>query len=72
MPFGLCNAPATLQRCMMAILFDFIEDIMEVFMHDFSVYGATFDHYLNNLFKALKRCEDTNLVLNWEKHHFMV
>ena len=39
MPFGLCNAPATFQRCMMAIFSDFCEKIAEVFMDDFSVYG---------------------------------
>ncbi|WVZ70778.1 hypothetical protein U9M48_019418, partial [Paspalum notatum var. saurae] len=44
MPFGLCNAPASFQRCMMAIFSDFIEDIMEVFMDDFSVHGTSFDH----------------------------
>ena len=54
---------------MMAIslMTDFIEDIMEVFMDDFSVYGITFDHCLKNLSKVLQRCEDMNLVLNWEK-----
>jgi len=72
MPFGLCNAPATFQRCMMAIFSDFIEDIMEVFMDDFFVYGTTFDHCLKNLSKVLQSCEDMNLVLNWEKCHFMV
>ncbi|WCJ21104.1 Transposon Tf2-6 polyprotein [Euphorbia peplus] len=72
MPFGLCNAPATFQRCMTAIFNDYIEDIMEVFMDDFSVYGDTFDACLNNLDKVLTRCEETNLVLNWEKCHFMV
>ena len=53
MPFGLCNAPAIFQRCMMSIFFDFIEDIMKVFMDDFSVYGSSFDVYLDNLFKVL-------------------
>ena len=72
MPFGLCNAPATFQRCMMAIFSDFIEDIMEVFMDDFSVCGTNFDHCLKNLSKVLQRCEDMNLVLNWKKCHFMV
>ena len=43
MPFGLYNAHATFQCCMMAIFSDFIKDIMEVFMDDFSVYGATYD-----------------------------
>ena len=41
-------------------------------MDDFSVYGTSFDHCLHNLNKILKRCEETNLVLNWEKCHFMV
>ena len=56
----------------MAIFFDFIEDIMEVFMDVFLVYGTTFDHYLNNLAKVLQKCEDTKLVLNWEKCYFIV
>ncbi|GJW44589.1 reverse transcriptase domain-containing protein [Tanacetum coccineum] len=38
MPFGLCNAPGTFQRCMMAIFHDMIEETMEVFMDDFSVF----------------------------------
>ncbi|GJZ13526.1 reverse transcriptase domain-containing protein [Tanacetum coccineum] len=71
MPFGLCNAPDTFQRCMMAIFHDMIEKTMEVFMDDFSVFGDNFDLCLSNLEKMLKRCEDTNLVLNWEKCHFM-
>ncbi|GJU76833.1 reverse transcriptase domain-containing protein [Tanacetum coccineum] len=64
MPFGLCNAPGTFQRCMMAIFHDMIEKTMEVFMDDFSVFGDSFDSCLSNLEKMLKRCEDTNLVLN--------
>ncbi|GJS46623.1 reverse transcriptase domain-containing protein [Tanacetum coccineum] len=72
MPFGLCNAPDTFQRCMMAIFHDMIEETMEVFMDDFSVFGDSFSSCLSHLDKMLKRCEDTNLVLNWEKCHFMV
>lgn len=45
---------------------------MEVFMDDFSVYGSDFISYINNLCKVLARCEEKNLVLNWEKCHFMV
>ncbi|GJS46627.1 reverse transcriptase domain-containing protein [Tanacetum coccineum] len=71
MPFGLCNAPGTFQRCMMAIFHDMIEKTMEVFMDDFSVFGDSFDSCLSNLENMLKRCKDTNLVLNWEKCHFM-
>ncbi|GJW60065.1 reverse transcriptase domain-containing protein [Tanacetum coccineum] len=72
MPFGLCNAPGTFQRCMTAIFHDMIEKTMEVFMDDFSVFGDNFSKCLGNLDKMLKRCEETNLVLNWEKCHFMV
>ncbi|KAK9001406.1 hypothetical protein V6N11_083191 [Hibiscus sabdariffa] len=72
MPFGLCNAPATFQRCMLAIFSDMVEEFLEVFMDDFSVSGETFDSCLGNLAKMLKRCDEADLVLNWEKCHFMV
>nr|GFB74037.1 reverse transcriptase domain-containing protein [Tanacetum cinerariifolium] len=72
MPFGLCNAPGTFQRCMMAIFHDMIEKTMEVFMDDFSIFGNSFQSCLSYLDQMLKRCEDTNLCLNWEKSHFMV
>ncbi|GJY83778.1 reverse transcriptase domain-containing protein [Tanacetum coccineum] len=72
MPFGLCNAPATFQRCMMAIFHELIKDNMEVFMDDFSVFESSFDHCLSNLDKMLTRFEETSLVLNWENCHFMV
>nr|GEZ28314.1 DNA-directed DNA polymerase [Tanacetum cinerariifolium] len=72
MPFGLCNAPGTFQRCMMAIFHDMIEKTMEVFMDDFSVFRNSFSTCLTNLENMIKRCEDTKLALNWEKSHFMV
>ena len=56
----------------MANFSDMIENVMEIFMDNFSVYGSSFDSCLINLDKVLKRCEETNLVLNWEKCHFMV
>ncbi|XP_052730485.1 uncharacterized protein LOC128195835 [Vigna angularis] len=72
MPFGLCNAPTTFQRCMQEIFADLIEKCIEVFMDDFSVFGDSFPRCLANLDIVLKRCVQTNLVLNWEKCHFMV
>ena len=57
---------------MMAIFADLVEDVMEIFMDDFSVFGSSFDHCLTNLGMVLKRCEEKQLVLNWEKCHFMV
>ncbi|GJY47721.1 reverse transcriptase domain-containing protein [Tanacetum coccineum] len=72
MPFGLCNAPGTFQRCLMAIFHHMIEETMEVFMDEFSVFKDSFSTCFSYLDKMLKRCEDTNLVLNWVKCHFMV
>ena len=54
------------------IFSDYVENIIEVFMDDFRVYGDSFDRCLENLALVLKRCMETNLVLNWEKSHFMV
>ncbi|XP_019255131.1 PREDICTED: uncharacterized protein LOC109233720 [Nicotiana attenuata] len=54
MPFGLCNAPATFQRCMMSIFSDMVEDFLEVFMDDFPVVGDSFEHFLDNLRQVLK------------------
>ncbi|WJZ92713.1 hypothetical protein VitviT2T_011695 [Vitis vinifera] len=72
MPFGLCNAPASFQRCMLSIFSDMVERIMEVFMDDIIVYGTSFEDCLSHLEDVLKRCIEKDLVLNWEKCHFMV
>ena len=58
--------------CMMAIFFDMVEESIEIFMDDFFVIGSSFDECLENVGLILKRCMETNLVLNWEKCHFMV
>ncbi|KAL6320231.1 hypothetical protein AAG906_005301 [Vitis piasezkii] len=64
MPFGLCNAPATFQRCMLSIFSDMVERIMEVFMDDITVYGSSYEECLMHLeaFSTirLKRCLDLN------------
>ena len=72
MPFGLCNAPATFQRCMMSMFFDLVEEAMKIFMNDFSIYESSFENCLKILEMVLQRCQDKNLALNWEKCHFMV
>ncbi|GJZ15653.1 reverse transcriptase domain-containing protein [Tanacetum coccineum] len=72
MSFGQCNAPATFQRCMTAIFHDMVEDFMEVFMDEFSVFDNSFTCFLANIDKMLARCKETNLLLNWEKCHVMV
>lgn len=49
-----------------------LEKHMEVFMDEFSVFGSSFDNCLTNLSLVLERFRETNLILNWEKCHFMV
>jgi hypothetical protein len=62
MPFGLRNATASFQRCMMAVFSEFIEEIVEVFMDDFSIYVKTFVDCLANLDKVLTRCACDNPI----------
>ena len=69
MPFGLCNASGTFQRCMISIFSDMVGRFLEVFMDDFSVFGSTFEECLHHLSLVLVRCKEKNLVLNWEKCH---
>ena len=57
---------------MMSIFLDLLEVCIEIFMDDFTVYGNSFDSCLANLDLVLRRCQDKNLVLNFEKCHFMV
>jgi len=49
MPFGLCNAFATFQKCMMSIFADYVERIIEFFMNDFAIHDNSFDACLENL-----------------------
>ena len=72
MPFGLCNAPATFQRCMLSVFSDMVTKFVEVFMDDFSLFGDSFDECLHRLDLVLKRCIECNLTLSWEKSHDMV
>ena len=49
-----------------------VEQTLEVLKDDFLVFGESYDDCLHNLENMLKRCQETNLVLNWEKCHLMV
>ena len=57
---------------MMSIFPDLVEDTIEVFIDDFSVVSESFEQCLNNLYEALRDLKTANLLLNWEKGHFMV
>jgi len=72
MSFGLCNALDTFQRCMFSIFSNFLENCIDVFMDDFTVYGSSFDACLDSLGRVMNWWIQSNLVLNFEKCHFMV
>ena len=57
---------------MMSMFSNLADEVLEIFMDDFTVYGSTFEHCLQNLGTVLYRCQGKNLALNWEKFHFMV
>ena len=72
LPFGLCNAPTTFQRVVLAIFADLIHECVEVYMDNFSAHGSAFENSLANLEKILKRCVDSNLSLRNEKCFMMM
>jgi len=72
MLFGLCNAPATFQRCMFSLFSDIVERFLEIFMDGFSIYRDSFDQCLYHLKLVLQRCMEKNLILYWKKCDFMV
>ena len=49
MPFGICNVSETFQRCMMFVFSYLVEDVMEIFVDDFSIYGSSIENCLENL-----------------------
>ena len=53
---------------MMSIFSDLVEEVMEIFIDDFSVYGSSFEDCLKNLETILQKCQDKNLALNWKKN----
>jgi len=63
-PFGLCNAPATFQRCMLSLFSDMVERFLEIFMDDFFIYGDSFTQCLHHLELVLQHCAEKNLALN--------
>ncbi|GKB25504.1 reverse transcriptase domain-containing protein [Tanacetum coccineum] len=67
MLFGLCNAPATFQRCMTAIFHEMVDDFMEVFMDDFSMFGVVLGQRVDGKFKPIYYASKT---LNNSQEHY--
>ncbi|GAA0184943.1 hypothetical protein LIER_32231 [Lithospermum erythrorhizon] len=72
MSFDLCNVHAIFQRYIFTIFSNMIQKFIEVTMDEFSMFGESFENFLDNLNVVLKRRVETNLTLSWEKYHFMV
>ncbi len=63
MLFGLCNAPATLERLMELVLKDLNWKICLIYLDDIIVYGAGFYPALDRLKAVWKRIREANLKL---------
>lgn len=71
MPFGLCNAPATFQRLMQAVMSDLVFQIVLIYLDDLLVYSSTFDEHLARLETVFKRLRETGLKVKVEKCYFL-
>jgi hypothetical protein len=72
LPFGLCNAPTTFQRVVLAIFSDLTNDCVEVYTDEFTVHGKDIQEALTSLEKVLIRCKETNLSLSNENSKMML
>ncbi|MCO5605881.1 hypothetical protein L7F22_060066 [Adiantum nelumboides] len=71
MPFGLCNAPATFQHCMMEIFSKVLHRYLAIFVDDFTIYSTEELHILF-LEMVSERCKEKRICLNPFKSMFMV
>ncbi|UYV71010.1 K02A2.6-like [Cordylochernes scorpioides] len=67
MPFGLCNAPATFERLMEAVLQGLATETCMVYLDDIIVFENNFEEHLSNIEKVFKRLEAANLKLSPKK-----
>ncbi len=71
MPFGLCNAPATFQRLMQAVMGDLVFQMVLVYLDDLLVYSSSFEAHLSRLETVLCRLREAGLKIKAEKCHFL-
>ncbi|CAM4557621.1 unnamed protein product [Leuciscus chuanchicus] len=71
MPFGLCNAPATFQRLMQAVMSDLVFQIVLIYLDDLLVYSSSFHTHLVRLETVFGRLRETGLKIKIEKCHFL-
>lgn len=71
MPFGLCNAPATFQRLMQAVMGALVFEMVLVYLDDLLVYSSTFESHLARLETVLSRLREAGLKIKVEKCSFL-
>lgn len=62
MLLGLYNSPVTFHKCMMSIYSNMVQQMLEVFMDDFSIFWELYDDYLYNLENMLRIYEEINFI----------
>ncbi|KAH9313585.1 hypothetical protein KI387_022212, partial [Taxus chinensis] len=72
MPFGLMNAGATFQRAMDVAFSSYINDFIDVYQDDVTVFSEKRSDHLQHLEKMLLRCREYGISLNPKKCHFGV
>ena len=71
LPFGLSNSPATFQRLMNDIFRDFVDEFVECYLDDVTIYSKTADEHYEHIEKVLKRCLEHKLFIRLPKCTFM-
>ena len=67
MPFGLCNAPSTFQRCIELVLRGLQWNILLVYLDDIIVMATNFDEHLERLEEVFKRLLGAGLKMKPSK-----
>ncbi|KAM3065105.1 hypothetical protein ACMFMG_012250 [Clarireedia jacksonii] len=72
MPFGLTNSPATYQRYMNNILFDFLDVFCTAYLDDILIYSENELDHTAHIIQVLQRLEDAGLQADLKKCEFDV
>ena len=70
MPMGLCNAPATFQRMMEAILRPFLTKFAMVYLDDVIIYSKTAEEHEQHIIQVLEALNQHHLRIKLKKSEF--
>ncbi|KAK6582321.1 hypothetical protein PZA11_004729 [Diplocarpon coronariae] len=72
LPFGLTNSPATYQRYMNNILFDYLNDFYTAYLNDILIYSTNRLNYKSHMKRVLQRLSDAGLQADLKKCEFNI